>query len=423
MVVDFCRRFVARSLCIILMKHFCSSSVSEDLGCRRGDFSRKHYGSVELLISSDADGAIQRAGRFRVENGSSDENATALPGTWRRTDVHLENPEYHTRWYFKYFLGQVHQNYIGNDAEKSPFFLSVTLSDQNNQRVPQYRAILWRKTGTQKICLPYSPTKTLSVKSILSAKDGQLTDDEMFSNEIGSEPFQKFLNLLGDTITLKGWTGYRGGLDTKNDTTGIHSVYTVYQGHEIMFHVSTMLPYSKENKQQVERKRHIGNDIVTIVFQEGEESSPAFKPSMIRSHFTHIFALVRYNQQNDNYRLKIFSEESVPLFGPPLPTPPVFTDHQEFRDFLLVKLINGEKATLETPTFAQKRRRTLDMLIRSLHQDLMPDLHKNMLNRRSFSDVLPESPKSARKKEEARQAEFVRIGQVGFLLKPFLRDM
>ena len=36
-----------------------------------------------------------------------------------------------------------------------------------------------------------------------------------------------------------------------DDTTGLHSVYTVYQGHEIMFHVSTMLPYSKENKQQV----------------------------------------------------------------------------------------------------------------------------------------------------------------------------
>ncbi|XP_075375749.1 GTPase-activating Rap/Ran-GAP domain-like protein 3 isoform X6 [Mycteria americana] len=411
------------------------------------------------LISSDADGAIQRAGRFRVENGSSGENTDYTPGTWHRTDVHLENPEYHTRWYFKYFLGKVHQNYIGTDAEKNPFFLSVVLSDQNNQRVPQYHSILWRKTGTQKICLPYSPTKTLSVKSILSAmsldkfekspreifhpeiqkgsvnfkfgvlyaKDGQLTDDEMFSNETGSESFQRFLHLLGDTITLKGWTGYRGGLDTKNDTTGTCSIYTVFQGHEIMFHVSTMLPYSRENKQQfrsivlpfshrivkVERKRHIGNDIVTIVFQEGEESSPAFKPSMIRSHFTHIFALVRYNKQNDSYRLKIFSEESVPLFGPPLPSPPVFTNHQEFRDFVLVKLINGEKATLETPTFSQKRQRTLDMLIRSLYQDLMPDLHKvnNMLNRRSFSDVLPESPKSTRKREEARQAEFVRLGQ------------
>ncbi|XP_018595987.1 GTPase-activating Rap/Ran-GAP domain-like protein 3 isoform X3 [Scleropages formosus] len=437
---------------------FTQRSASEDLGCRRGEFSRKHYGSVELLISSDADGAIQRAGRFRVENGSSDETTDYTPGTWRRTDVHLENPEYHTRWFFKYFLGKVHQNYVGTDAEKNPFYLSVVLSDQNNQRVPQYRAILWRKTGSQKICLPYSPTKTLSVKSILSAmnldrfekapreilnpdiqkdllvleeqegsvnfkfgvlyaKDGQLTDDEMFSNETGSENFNKFLNLLGDTIILQGWAGYRGGLDTKNDTTGINSIYTVYQGHELMFHVSTMLPYSKDNKQQVERKRHIGNDIVTIVFQEGDDASPSFKPSMIRSHFTHIFALVRYNSQNDSYRLKIFSEESVPLFGPPLPSPPVFTDHQEFRDFLLVKLINGEKATLETPTFAQKRQRTLDMLIRSLYQDLIPDLHKvpfspqNMLNRRSFSDVLPESPKSARKKEEARQAEFVRIGQ------------
>ncbi|XP_031715719.1 GTPase-activating Rap/Ran-GAP domain-like protein 3 isoform X1 [Anarrhichthys ocellatus] len=446
----------------LLLRKGCSfeitSSASEDLGCRRGDFSRKHYGSVELLISSDADGAIQRAGRFRVENGSSDEALDYTPGTWRRTDVHLENPEYHTRWFFKYFLGKVHQNYVGTDAEKNPFYLSVVLSDQNNQRVPQYRAVLWRKMGTLKISLPYSPTKTLSVKSILSAmnmdrfekgpreilnpeiqkdllvleeqegsvnfkfgvlfaKDGQLTDDEMFSNETGSESFDKFLNLMGESVTLQGWAGYRGGLDTKNDTTGMKSIYTVYQGHELMFHVSTMLPYSKENKQQVERKRHIGNDIVTIVFQEGDDASSSFKPSMIRSHFTHIFALVRYNSQNDSYRLKIFSEESVPLFGPPLPPPPVFTDHQEFRDFLLVKLINGEKATLETPTFAQKRQRTLDMLIRSLYQDLMPDLHKvpfspqNMLNRRSFSDVLPESPKSARKKEEARQAEFVRIGQ------------
>ncbi|XP_063208881.1 GTPase-activating Rap/Ran-GAP domain-like protein 3 isoform X9 [Chroicocephalus ridibundus] len=396
-------------------------SVSEDLGCRRGEFSRKHYGSVELLISSDADGAIQRAGRFRVENGSSGENTDCTPGTWHRTDVHLENPEYHTRWYFKYFLGKVHQNYIGTDAEKNPFFLSVVLSDQNNQRVPQYHSILWRKTGTQKICLPYSPTKTLSVKSILSAMS--LDKFEKSPREIFHPEIQKDLLVLEEqegSVNFKFGVLYAkdGQLTddemfSNDDTTGTCSIYTVFQGHEIMFHVSTMLPYSRENKQQVERKRHIGNDIVTIVFQEGEESSPAFKPSMIRSHFTHIFALVRYNKQNDSYRLKIFSEESVPLFGPPLPSPPVFTNHQEFRDFVLVKLINGEKATLETPTFSQKRQRTLDMLIRSLYQDLMPDLHKvnNMLNRRSFSDVLPESPKSTRKKEEARQAEFVRLGQ------------
>lgn len=107
-----------------------------------------------------------------------------------------------------------------------------------------------------------------------------------FVSETGSESFDKFLNLLGDSITLQGWAGYRGGLDTKSktahfcsiglhhygfymnipllfffftslsclpadDTTGIKSIYTVYQGHELMFHVSTMLPYSKDNKQQV----------------------------------------------------------------------------------------------------------------------------------------------------------------------------
>lgn len=35
------------------------------------------------------------------------------------------------------------------------------------------------------------------------------------------------------------------------DMTGAYSVHTIYEGHEIMFHVSTMLPYSKDNKQQV----------------------------------------------------------------------------------------------------------------------------------------------------------------------------
>lgn len=33
--------------------------------------------------------------------------------------------------------------------------------------------------------------------------------------------------------------------------TGAYSVHTIYEGHEIMFHVSTLLPYSKDNKQQV----------------------------------------------------------------------------------------------------------------------------------------------------------------------------
>ena len=36
-----------------------------------------------------------------------------------------------------------------------------------------------------------------------------------------------------------------------DNMTGSHSLYTIYEGHEIMFHVSTMLPFTPDNPQQV----------------------------------------------------------------------------------------------------------------------------------------------------------------------------
>ena len=39
------------------------------------------------------------------------------------------------------------------------------------------------------------------------------------------------------------------------------------------------------------RKRHIGNDIVTIVFQD--DDAPPFTPKSVRSHFQHVFIVVR----------------------------------------------------------------------------------------------------------------------------------
>lgn len=81
--------------------------------------------------------------------------------------------------------------------------------------------------------------------------------------------------------------------------TGKYSVYTLYEGHEIMFHVSTLLPYSKDNRQQVERKRHIGNDIVNVVFIDAAESLESeehthFNPTCIKSQFTRILCCFVY---------------------------------------------------------------------------------------------------------------------------------
>ena len=47
---------------------------------------------------------------------------------------------------------------------------------------------------------------------------------------------------------------------------------------------------------QVERKRHIGNDIVNIVFQECESHErPTFTPYGIRSQFTRILLIELLN--------------------------------------------------------------------------------------------------------------------------------
>lgn len=51
---------------------------------------------------------------------------------------------------------------------------------------------------------------------------------------------------------------YRGGLDTQFGQTGEEAVYQVYKEREIMFHVSTLLPFTDNDPQQLQRKRHIG---------------------------------------------------------------------------------------------------------------------------------------------------------------------
>jgi hypothetical protein len=105
-----------------------------------------------------------------------------------------------------------------------------------------------------------------------------------------SPDFEEFLSFLGEKIELKGWEGYSGGLDTQKNTTGTHSIFTKYRDYSIMFHVSTMLPFTPDDPQQIERKRHIGNDIVVIIFQEG---TTPFYPGCIRSYFNHVFFVIR----------------------------------------------------------------------------------------------------------------------------------
>ncbi|KAI8928684.1 hypothetical protein BC831DRAFT_447554 [Entophlyctis helioformis] len=231
---------------------------------------------------------------------------------------------------------------------------------------------------------------------VILVSGAQTTDNEYLNNVSGSEGYERFLRVLGDTVELKGFKGFAGGLDTTNNRTGTHSVHTKWRSYEVMFHVSTLLPFVPGDEQQIDRKRHIGNDIINIIYLDADAQ---FDPSSIKSQFTHIFVVVKeepapppppslsaaslsridesrsstgetplaQSQQQAGggggangpaYRISVTTNVDVPRFGPLLPEPSVFTDMAELRDFLLCKCINGENSAYKAPKFAKPGVRT-----------------------------------------------------------------
>ncbi|XP_068180250.1 rap1 GTPase-activating protein 2 isoform X1 [Antennarius striatus] len=207
---------------------------------------------------------------------------------------------------------------------------------------------------------------------ILWQKDGQFTEEDILSNNEESEGFKEFLSILGDTIQLQGFTGFRGGLDVCHGQTGNEAVFTSFQGRQIMFHVVTKLPFTEGDPQQLQRKRHIGNDIVALVYQEGQTP---FLSDVVKSHFLHCFLVVRRIQTVEEkgepaYQVSVTAREDVPPFGPFLPDPPIFAKRSLLRNFLLAKLINAEISCYKAQQFSRLELRTRSSLLESLQAEL-----------------------------------------------------
>ena len=193
-------------------------------------------------------------------------------------------------------------------------------------------------------------------------------------------------------------------MDTQFGQTGVESLYETFRDREIMFHVAPLLPYTENDAQQLQRKRHIGkfnsssrwfqhfahshhrdhsfvffsfflilgNDIVAVVFQE--DNTP-FAPDMIASHFLHAFIVVQPIDPctpNVRYRITVTARDGVNFFGPTLPDPPVMRKGPELREFLLTKLLNAENACYKAQKFARLELRTRTALL----SNLVEDLHK-----------------------------------------------
>ena len=86
---------------------------------------------------------------------------------------------------------------------------------------------------------------------VIYMKENQQTEEELFGNETHSRAFDDFLDILGQRIRLRGFVKYCAGLDGHNDLTGTHSVYTKFADNQIMFHVSTLLPFEEFDPQKV----------------------------------------------------------------------------------------------------------------------------------------------------------------------------
>ncbi|XP_076805628.1 uncharacterized protein LOC143449350 isoform X5 [Clavelina lepadiformis] len=205
---------------------------------------------------------------------------------------------------------------------------------------------------------------------VVYQKQGQSREEEVFGNCEESPAFKEFLEFLGDNVNLQGFSGFRGGLDVNNGHTGVTSIHSLFRNKEVMFHVSTMLPYVEGDRQQLQRKRHIGNDIVAIVFQD--EETP-FVPNMITSHFLHAYIVIQAVDpctENCRYKVSVTCREDVPDFEPVLPEPCVFGRTAAFRDWLYCKLMNAEWACYKSEQFAKLQYRTRSMLLDQLCDDV-----------------------------------------------------
>ncbi|XP_058717628.1 LOW QUALITY PROTEIN: signal-induced proliferation-associated protein 1 [Poecile atricapillus] len=333
----------------------------------------------------------------------------------------IEHSDEGAEYYRKYFYGKEHHNLLGEDPRLGPVAVSLRREEKEGARPQVLHRIILRTCQLRTLrgsvleealppgCPPRGtggpPRKLLELLlpglavgglrlapspavqetllkldeqgvsrqrkvGVLYCRAGQGSEEEMYNNEGPGAAFEQFLTLLGTRVRLRGFGGYRAQLDTRTDSTGTHSLYTTYHGYEVMFHVSTMLPFTPRNPQQLLRKRHIGNDIVTIVFQE--PGALPFSPRALRSHFQHVFLVVRVHEPctpKTSYSVAVVRPEETPPFGPALEAGQRFLGGSGLRPFLLAKAINGENAAARGGRLgamaARTRRQYLQELLRA----------------------------------------------------------
>ncbi|RIA91816.1 hypothetical protein C1645_821536 [Glomus cerebriforme] len=135
--------------------------------------------------------------------------------------------------------------------------------------------------------LDHTPVVDFHKIGVLYVGKNQIKETEILSNIHGSQDYIEFLNKLGNLVRLKNCKNvYTGGLDTEYDTDGEYTYYWKDDITQVIFHCATLMPTNLAHDPQCSgKKRHIGNDFVTIVYND---SGHEYAFDTLPSHFNFI---------------------------------------------------------------------------------------------------------------------------------------
>ena len=126
--------------------------------------------------------------------------------------------------------------------------------------------------------------------AVIYVANGQSEEREILANSDYTPAFGNFLAGIGTRVELKGTTINAQGLDTVADSDG----YATYAWRdrlvEIVYHVPALMPTDLQNDPQCTKKKsHVGNDFVTIIFND---SGRSFNFDAISSEFNYVKIVV-----------------------------------------------------------------------------------------------------------------------------------
>ncbi|KAJ7051164.1 hypothetical protein C8F01DRAFT_1176022 [Mycena amicta] len=210
-------------------------------------------------------------------------------------------------------------------VEIDPAFIALQLSDRQNPNFTQHRLVEASPQLTKTIAMldriPVIDTHKLGVMYVAP---GQTTEREILGNTHGSPAYTRFLDGIGRLINLRGQVDvYAGGLDPDDD--GEYAYAWWDDIGQVLYHTATMMPNHDHDPHFTNKKRHIGNDYVRIVWNDGGkpyrfdtlETQFQFVNIVIEPHSIGAIAAFSNNlHENEYFKLTVQRAANMPNFAP-----------------------------------------------------------------------------------------------------------